>query len=98
MPAVFFAIFALVMLGGYLAARRRLTQPILIVILMASGGFLSMFLVSLSSGNAPPHALFVGLIVGLAFTTILLLMAYSFDRRERRAARTPPPAPRDDAP
>lgn len=96
MSVVFFAVFGLVMLGGYIAARRRLTQPLIIAILMGSGGFLSMFLVSLSSGNNSLHALFVGALVGLSFTIILLLMAYSFGRRERRASPAGPTPVTDD--
>lgn len=82
---VFFALFVLVEVGGYLAIRRRWGAPVLVTALCIFGGIVTMFLFGLGQGNVFEHAALVGLLIGGGIATIMSLMALYFHAQEARS-------------
>jgi hypothetical protein len=82
---IFFALFALVLAGMYLAIRRQWAAPGLV----AGGGvvlsIIFMTLMSLAQGNAVLQALLVGILVGGLFSGATLAIAWYFHSNELRA-------------
>ncbi|MBW4438720.1 MAG: hypothetical protein KME04_16385 [Pleurocapsa minor GSE-CHR-MK-17-07R] len=96
LPILFFIVFALVLLGGYVAIRRRLAGLPLLAVLMISACVIAMFLVGLTTGGSLPQAIFVGLLVGGSFSVIVIVVANYFSRAEARKAAAleqSPPSP-----
>jgi Na+/H+-translocating membrane pyrophosphatase len=91
LPILFFIVFALVLLGGYVAIRRRLASVPLLGVLMTGACVIAMFLVSVTNGDSLPQAVFVGLLVGGVFSMIVLVVANYFSKAETRSQ--PPPSP-----
>ncbi|MCB9451274.1 MAG: hypothetical protein H6672_07525 [Anaerolineaceae bacterium] len=85
---ILFALFALVLVGLYLAIRREWANPGMV----AGGGMvLSIFLMiltSLAQGNVPLQAIVVGIVIGAVFSGATLAVAWYFHSQERRAAYT----------
>lgn len=82
---IFFALFALVLLGMYLAIRRQWAAPGMVA---GAGVLLSivfMTLMSLSQGNAVLQAVVVGILLGGLFGGATLAIAWYFHSSEMRA-------------
>lgn len=91
LPILLFIMFGLVLLIGYVALRRKFMRAGYVVAYMLVGSILTMFLVSLTSGNNLVQAAFVGIVIGGAFSVIAASIAWYFQRaEERKAALTQP--------
>jgi O-antigen/teichoic acid export membrane protein len=84
LPVLFFVIFSLVLLGGYVGIRRHVAPVAALCTLTVLGSIMAMFLVGLTSGDSWLHAAAVGLAVGGTFALITLLIALYFERKEQR--------------
>lgn len=82
---IFYVIFAVVLLGMYLAVRRRWAPPGLIAGIGTIASIISMFLISLSQQNNILHAVIVGILVGALFSGATLAVAWYFHAGEMRA-------------
>lgn len=86
-----FVIFALVLLFGYVAMRRKFMRTGYVVAYMLIGSIAAMFLVSLTSGNSIFQAAFIGICIGGVFSGITASIAWYFQRAEaRKHASTQP--------
>ncbi|MDX2139810.1 MAG: hypothetical protein SF123_17120 [Chloroflexota bacterium] len=79
---IFYAIFALILVGMYLGIRRGWGQPGFVAAVGIVGSVISMLLMSLSQGNAVLHAVVVGLVVGGLFSGVTLAIAWYFHTRD----------------
>jgi Na+/H+-translocating membrane pyrophosphatase len=92
---LFFALFAIIVMGMYLGIRRRWASPVAI----AAGGvflsFLAIFLMALTQNNNVYQALFAGLVVGGLFSGGTLAIAWYFQTNEarKRSAEAAPAEP-----
>jgi O-antigen/teichoic acid export membrane protein len=82
---VFYAIFAVILVGMYLGIRRGWGQPGFVAAVGIVGSVISMLLMSLSQGNAALHAVAVGLVVGGLFSGVTLAIAWYFHTRDIQA-------------
>lgn len=82
---VFFALFALAIIGMYLAIRRRYAPPGVTAVVGVLAAVISMTLFSLAQANLLAHALLVGLLMGGGFAVATLALASYFLGSELRA-------------
>jgi|FLYN01.1.fsa_nt_gi hypothetical protein len=82
---IFFALFALVIAGMYLAIRRQWAAPGMVAGVGVLLSIIFMMLMSLSQGNAMLQALLVGILVGGLFSGATLAIAWYFHSNEMRA-------------
>lgn len=75
---LFYLMFALVLVGMYLAVRRRWVSPGLAAGVGTLGSIISMFLVSLAQQNNILHAVVVSILVGALFSGMTLAIAWFF--------------------
>ncbi len=84
LPILLFVMFALVLLFGYIAIRRKFMRVGYIIAYMLAGSIATMFLVSLTSGNSIIQAAFVGILIGGVFGIIVASIAWYFQRAEEQ--------------
>jgi ABC-type Fe3+-siderophore transport system permease subunit len=82
---ILFAVFALVLVGLYLAIRREWLRPGI-----AAGGGVAlsivlMALISLAQNNPPIQAVIVGIVLGTIFSGATLAVAWYFHSQERHS-------------
>jgi len=82
---VFFALFALVLVGMYLAIRRELAGPGLVAGIGVVLSIVMMVLMSLAQENSLLQAIVVGIVVGGLFSGITLAAAWYFHTNEMHA-------------
>ena len=82
---IFFALFALVIAGMYLAIRRQWAAPGMVAAVGVVLSILFMVLMSLAQGNAVLQALLVGILVGGLFSGATLAIAWYFHSNELRS-------------
>ncbi len=82
---IFFALFALVLVGMYLAIRREWAPPGLVAGVGMVGSIVTMVLTSLANDNSIIQALVAGILVGGLFTAATLAAAWYFHSNEMRA-------------
>ncbi len=79
-----FAVFGLVLLGMYVAIRRRWLSPTLIASVGVGASIVIMTLIGMAQGNHIYQALFAGFMVGGLFSVGTLAVASFFSSSERR--------------
>lgn len=80
----FFFIFVLIVVGMYIAIRRRIAPSGVVAALGILGSVIAMMFFSLAQGNVVAQAIVVGLLVGGAFSIAALAMAWYFQGNEMR--------------
>ncbi|MCB9456088.1 MAG: hypothetical protein H6671_08885 [Anaerolineaceae bacterium] len=86
MAFILFAVFALVLVGLYLAIRREWLRPGLTAGIGVALSIILMALISLAQNNPPIQAVIVGVVLGAAFSGATLAVAWYFHSQERRAS------------
>lgn len=81
---IFFFIFAVVLVGTYMAVRRGWGAPRMVAGGGVLGSIFSVTLISLAQQNSLAQAMIVGLVVGGLFSVATLLMAWYFQNSELR--------------
>jgi uncharacterized membrane protein len=81
---IFFAIFAVILVGIYLAVRRRWASPGVIAVVGVLASIIDMVLISLAQGNSVFQAAVVGIVVGAIFSGATLAVAWYFHTNEVR--------------
>jgi len=84
---IFFAVFATILVGMYLAIRREWAPTGLITGLGVVGSIITMLIVSLSQGNAMFQAIVVSLSIGIVFSLATVAVAIFFHSNELRQQR-----------
>lgn len=84
---IFFAAFAIILVGMYLAIRREWAPTGLVAALGVVASIIAMLLVSLSQGNAMFQAIVVSLGIGLVFSLSTVAVAIFFHTNELREQR-----------
>lgn len=84
---IFFAIFAAILVGMYLAIRREWAPTGLVSGLGVVGSIIAMLIVSLSQGNAMFQAIVVSLGIGIVFSLATVAVAIFFHSNELREQR-----------
>lgn len=95
---IFFALFAVVLVGVYLSIRRRLAPPGVVAAAGVLGSVITMTLFSLAQANLLAHALLVGLLVGGGFAAGILAMAWYFLANELREEHEKSKSTQDETP
>lgn len=85
MGIIFFFLFALVLVGMYVAVRRQLASPGMIAGVGMLGSVISMTLYLLSRNASIIHGLVFGIILGAVFCLATLAIAWYFQSSEMRA-------------
>lgn len=85
---LFFLVFALVLVGMYLAIRREWASTGIVTVLGVTGSIIAMLVVSLSQGNAMFQAIVVSLSIGTIFSLSTVAIAIFFHSNEIREQRT----------
>ena len=84
---IFFAMFAVILVGMYLAIRREWAPTGLVTGLGVIGSIIAMLIVSLSQGNAMFQAIVVSLGIGMVFSLATVAVAIFFHSNELREQR-----------
>lgn len=84
---IFFAIFAAILVGMYLAIRREWASMGLITGLGVIGSIMAMLVISLSQGNVMFQAIVVSLGIGTVFSLSTAAVAIFFHTNELREQR-----------
>lgn len=85
---LFFAIFAIILVGMYLAIRREWASTGIVTGLGVIGSVIAMLIVSLAQGNAMFQAIIVSLGMGLIFSLSTVAVAIFFHTNELREKRS----------
>ncbi len=84
---IFFFLFAAILVGVYIAMRRRLAPVRILAAVGVFGGIVSMTLFAMSQENIVfVHALLVGVVLGGGLSMAVIMMAWYFLTQELRAA------------
>ncbi len=86
MQFLFFTAFALVILGMYIAIRRRLASPLIITTIGVFSSIITMTLFQVSYGVSPAHGIIMGVVIGTLFSGATLAVAWYFQSNEIRAS------------
>jgi Na+/H+-translocating membrane pyrophosphatase len=79
-----FVVFGVILLGMYVAIRRRLGHPVLIAGLGVLSSITVMTFNGLAQGNTIYQAIFVGLLVGGLFSGGTVIIAWYFATSEQQ--------------
>jgi len=84
---IFFFLFAAILIGVYIAMRRRLASVRILAAVGVFGGIVSMTLFAMTQDNILfIHALLVGIVLGGGLSFAVIMMAWYFLAQELRAA------------
>lgn len=86
MGLLLFVVFALALLGMYLAIRRNWVAPVVSTGVGIALSIILMTLISFSQGNPPIQAIIVGLVVGGLFGGATLAVAWYFQAQALRTS------------
>ncbi len=79
-----FMVFGMILFVMYVTIRRRWVAPVVAAVIGIAASVVVMTLSGLAQGNTWLHAIFVGLVVGGLFSAGTLVIAFYFQREERR--------------
>ncbi len=82
LAVIFLALFVLILAGSYIIVRRRLLPLRTVAVLCAVSSVSSIIAFGFAQDLQPIHAILAGVVAGILFTSVLMMMAAFFQANQ----------------